>query len=396
MQEKLEYRSFLGLLLFVSIGFFALLAPFFGVIFWAVAIAIVFAPIQSWILERTKRTNLAALCTLTICSLLVVIPFLLVANSFLDQGLAVYEGLLSGKINLNVYFAEIKQAFPGLQDVFNKMGLNPAEINAKLGETALFMSKFIAQHTVSIGQGTLTFLMQLGILLYVAFFMLRDNKQLVHYLHLALPLGDARETLFFNKFSEVTRATIKGSLVVAMVQGMLGGFIFWALDINAPLLWAVVMTLLSLVPMIGAGLVWLPVALYLFAIGEVSSAVILVTFGVAVIGLVDNILRPILVGRDTKLPDYLVLLSTLGGFTVFGMNGFVIGPLIAALFVTCWNIFIKEFNFEENRLTDLQADNQAPIVMILAGETDIEVNIENNNNLDTNNTTTVSAKDTKK
>jgi predicted PurR-regulated permease PerM len=201
---------------------------------------------------------------------------------------------------------------------------------------------------------------------------------------MALPLGDKREALFFDKFSEVTRATIKGSLLVAMVQGLLGGFIFWALGIGAPLLWGVIMTLLSLVPMIGAGLVWLPVALYLFAIGDFTSAIILVGFGVAVIGLVDNILRPILVGRDTKLPDYLVLLSTLGGFTVFGMNGFVIGPLIAALFVTCWNIFIKEFNFEKDRLVDAQQEN-APVVFILAEDTDIEVNIETNNSTDENN-----------
>jgi len=380
MQEKLEYRSFLGLLLFVSIGFFMILAPFFGVIFWAIAIAIVFAPIQNWFLKRLKRPNLSAFFTLILCSLVVVIPFLLVANSFLNQGLTVYEGLQSGKINLSVYFEEIKQAFPSVQHLLDTIGMDPAEMNQKMRDTALFISTFIAQHTISIGQGTLAFVVQIGILLYVAFFMLRDSKQLIRYLHMALPLGDTREALFFNKFSEVTRATIKGSLVVAMVQGMLGSFIFWALDISAPLLWGVIMTLLSLVPLIGAGLVWLPVALYLFAIGDFTSATILVVFGVAVIGLVDNILRPILIGRDTKLPDYLVLLSTLGGFTVFGMNGFVIGPLIAALFVTCWNIFITDFNFEENRLVDLQEETQPPLVVILSNDAELEVNINNNAN----------------
>ena len=378
MQEKLEYRSFLGLLLFVSIGFFMLLAPFFGVIFWAIAIAIVFAPIQNKLLTHLKNHNVAALITLIFCSLIVVIPFLLVASSFLDQGIALYEGLQSGKVNLNVYFEEIKQAFPSIQTLLDTMGFDPVEMKAKLGETALFISKLVAQYTVSIGQNTLTFIIQIGILLYIAFFMLRDNQQLIKYLHMALPLGDAREALFFSKFSAVTRATIKGSLVVAMVQGMLGGFIFWALDIKAPLLWGVIMTLLSLVPMIGAGLVWLPVALYLFAIGDYTSATTLVVFGVAVIGLVDNILRPILVGRDTKLPDYLVLLSTLGGFTVFGMNGFIIGPLIAALFVTCWNIFITDFNFETNRLVGLADESQNPIVVILSNDTDVEVNIGNN------------------
>lgn len=370
MQEKLEYRSFLGLLLFVSIGFLTLLAPFFGVIFWAITIAIVFAPLQDWILKHLKRPNLSALLTLTICSLIVLIPFLLIANSFLNQGFALYEGLQSGKINLNIYFEEIKQAFPSIQYLFDTAGIDSAEIKKKIGEIALFISKFIAQHTVRLGQSTLTFILQMGILLYVAFFIIRDSKQLITYLHMALPLGDIREKLFFTKFSEVTRATIKGSLVVAMVQGALGGFIFWALDIHAPLLWGVVMTLLSLVPMIGAGLVWLPVAVYLFAIGEYTEGTTLILFGIIVIGLVDNILRPRLVGRDTKLPDYLVLLSTLGGFTVFGMNGFVIGPLIAALFVTCWNIFITDFNFKPNSLPNLEK-NQTPEIVNLSNEAEM-------------------------
>ncbi len=152
-----------------------------------------------------------------------------------------------------------------------------------------------------------------------------------------------RESLLFKKFAEVTRATVKGNLVVAAVQGTLGGLIFLALGIPGALLWGVVMTLLSLIPVVGAGLIWAPVALYLFAVGEWVQGLILAAFGAVVIGLVDNILRPILVGRDTKLPDYMVLLSTLGGFVLFGMNGFVVGPLIAALFVTFWQIFVREF-----------------------------------------------------
>jgi predicted PurR-regulated permease PerM len=114
------------------------------------------------------------------------------------------------------------------------------------------------------------------------------------------------------------------------------------------------MTLLSLIPVVGASLIWGPVAIYLFAVGEWTNGIILVGFGAGVIGLVDNVLRPILVGRDTKLPDYLVLLSTLGGFSLFGMNGFVIGPLVAALFVVFWEIFAREFNSQppEDESTD--------------------------------------------
>jgi predicted PurR-regulated permease PerM len=150
--------------------------------------------------------------------------------------------------------------------------------------------------------------------------------------------------LLFSKFGEVTRATIKGNMVIALIQGSLGGLIFWALGIPGALLWGVVMAVLSLIPAVGPAIVWVPVSIYLFASGENVKAIILIAFGAGVIGLVDNILRPILVGRDTKLPDYIVLLSTLGGLALFGINGFVIGPVIAALFIAFWGIFMRDVN----------------------------------------------------
>ncbi|PYG96408.1 AI-2E family transporter, partial [Arthrobacter stackebrandtii] len=141
------------------------------------------------------------------------------------------------------------------------------------------------------------------------------------------------------KFNRVVRATVKGNVLVAITQGALGGFIFWVLDIPSALVWAVLMAFLSLLPAVGAGIVWAPVAAYFLLTGAILPGIILTAFGVLVIGLVDNVLRPILVGKDTRMPDYLILVSTLGGLAVFGLNGFVIGPLIAALFVSSWAIF---------------------------------------------------------
>jgi predicted PurR-regulated permease PerM len=123
------------------------------------------------------------------------------------------------------------------------------------------------------------------------------------------------------------------------VQGALGGLIFWLLGIHAALLWAVLMAAVSLLPAVGTALIWLPVAVYLLASGSVSKGIVLVAYGVVVIGLVDNVLRPVLVGKDTKLPDYVILVSTLGGIAIFGFNGLVIGPVIAAMFMAAWDIF---------------------------------------------------------
>ena len=172
--------------------------------------------------------------------------------------------------------------------------------------------------------------------------LVRDGGRIRDVMIRALPFGDHREERLFHKFAGVMRATVKGSLLVAMAQGALGGIMFWILDIRAAVFWGVVMTVLSLIPVVGSALVWLPTALYLIATGQYWQGALLMAYGGCVIGLADNILRPVLVGRDTKLPDFLVLLSTLGGFIMFGMDGFVSGPMLAVFFVTVWQIFMEE------------------------------------------------------
>ncbi|MND99148.1 putative inner membrane protein [compost metagenome] len=156
-----------------------------------------------------------------------------------------------------------------------------------------------------------------------------------------MPLAEQQKRRLQLKFNRVVRATVKGNLLVAVTQGALGGIIFWILDIPSALVWGVLMAFLSLLPAVGAGIVWAPVAVYFVATGAFWQGAVLAAYGVFVIGLVDNVLRPILVGKDTKMPDYLILVSTLGGLAVFGLNGFVIGPLIAALFMSSWAIFVS-------------------------------------------------------
>jgi predicted PurR-regulated permease PerM len=344
-QAKLEQRSFLMLLILVTLLFLFLLKPFWGAIFWACIIGLLFYPLNRRFLKSWgQRPSLAALATLVVCVVICIVPAMFVLGSFLQEGAGLYQQLQSGDLDLGNRIERIREAFPAAQLLLERLNLDLNNVKEQLSGAALTASGYIAQNAVQFGQGILQYFVSLGLMLYMAFFMLRDGDRLVALLVRALPLGDERERLLFVKFAEVTRATIKGNLVVAVVQGTLGGIIFWVLGIPGAFLWGVVMTLLSLVPVVGAGLIWVPVSIYLFAIGEWGQGLILVGFGAGVIGLVDNILRPILVGRDTKLPDYIVLLSTLGGFVLFGINGFVVGPLIAALFVAFWGIFMRDFN----------------------------------------------------
>ena len=197
----------------------------------------------------------------------------------------------------------------------------------------------MATQALGIGQLTVEFITSLFITLYLAFFLLRDGESLARTLRNAVPLAPEHKRELFSKFTTVIRATVKGNLLVAVIQGALGGLAFWVLGVGGALLWAVLMAFLSLLPAVGAGLVWLPVAVYFFVTGGIWQGFALCAWGVLVIGLVDNLLRPILVGKDTRMPDYVVMITTLGGMVVFGINGFVIGPAIAAMFMAVWHIY---------------------------------------------------------
>nr|WP_324257877.1 AI-2E family transporter [Cellvibrio fontiphilus] len=343
MQQKLETRTFLLFLFIVSVGFLMVLKPFFGTIFWACAITVIFYPLQQWLLARMKgRVNTSALLTLMACILIVVLPVTLLISSVVAEGAKVYQKLESGELNPAQYIEQVRTAFPAVEQTLVRFDVDIAKVKEGALNATMSAGKWAAQNALSIGQNTFKLLLNICLMLYLTFFLLRDGNYLLELLIRALPLGDARERMLFAKFGEVTRATIKGNLVIAVIQGSLGGLIFWILGIPGALLWGVVMAVLSLIPAVGPAIVWIPVSIYLFASGENVKGIILVAFGAGVIGLVDNILRPILVGRDTKLPDYIVLLSTLGGLGLFGVNGFVIGPLVAALFIAFWGIFIRE------------------------------------------------------
>jgi len=360
MIDKMEQRSFLLALALVTIAFGWLLKPFFAPLLWACIIAVLFHPVQVWLEGKWgHRPNLTALTTLTGCVVLVVIPVLLLLASFVQQGVAVYQQIEAQQIQPGKYIDRVREAFPAIQALLERFEIDMKTVRERAASAAVAASQFIAHNALAVGQGTFSFMLKLALMLYVAYFLLRDGRMLVEKLVAGLPLGDERERLLFQKFAEVARATVKGNLLVAMVQGTLGGLIFWILGLPAPLLWGVVMTVLSLIPAVGAGLVWLPAAIYLYAIGDGVSATVLVLYGLIIIGLADNILRPILVGRDTKLPDWMVLLSTLGGMALLGINGFVVGPLIAVLFIAFWQIFGREFHGAPSQAAESASGKEA-------------------------------------
>ena len=340
--RRFEDQSFVLLLLVVSLAFAWVLQPFYGAVLWATVGAVIFAPLNRKLLRSMRgRPNLAAAVTVLIVIAMVILPLATIAASLVQEASNLHAKVQSGEYDFARFIQRVFEALPGwalgLLDRFNMTNLTA--VRETLASGLMKSGQVLAPQALSIGVNTFDFMVGLGIMLYLLFFLLRDGAALADRIKVAIPLRADQKAALFSRFADVVRATVKGGILVAIVQGALGGLAFWFLGIHAPLLWAVLMTFVSLLPAIGAGLVWLPVAAYLLASGAIWQGIGLIAYGVFVIGLVDNILRPFLVGKDTKLPDYVVLISTLGGIEVFGLNGFVIGPLIAALFMVSWEIF---------------------------------------------------------
>jgi predicted PurR-regulated permease PerM len=272
---------------------------------------------------------------------MVILPFTFIAASLLQEGVLFYQRIRSGELNFGAYFEQIMSALPKwMVDFLDNAGLsNVSQLKDMLSNAALQGSQRIATEALNIGQNAFDFIISFGIMLYLLFFLLRDGAALAARIRQAIPLSPQHKRNLFDKFTTVVRATVKGNVAVAAIQGTLGGAVFSFLGIQGALLWGFVMAFLSLLPAIGAALIWGPVAIYFLLTGAIWQGVTLLAFGVLVIGMVDNVLRPVLVGRDTQIPDYVVLISTLGGMALFGLNGFVIGPVIAALFIAAWDLF---------------------------------------------------------
>ncbi|MGM0631999.1 MAG: AI-2E family transporter [Pseudomonadota bacterium] len=343
MRETIEKRTFIALLAVVSIAFLWLMRPFWGTIFWACVMTLIFFPMQRQLRQRWPEwRNTTSLVTLLIGTLIVVVPAVAIVFAFVAEGISVYQSIESREIDPESMLEQIGAALPWVPDLLQRVGIDTGNIRGYLSDSAVTVSQWLGQEAVSFGRNTVGFTLRMALMLYLTFFLLRDGDRLVDWIRRAVPLDAERNQLLFSKFVEVTRATVKGNLLVAIVQGALGGLIFLILGISAPVLWAVAMAFLSLIPAVGASLVWIPVAIYLYATGQWIAATVLIAYGAVIIGLADNVLRPILVGRDTKLPDYIVLFSTLGGIALVGINGFVVGPLIAALFLAFWTTFVRD------------------------------------------------------
>jgi len=354
-KQSIEYGGFLLLLVLVTLALAMIVWPFAGPLLWAALAAIMFQPLYQRLLSHMPaRPSRAAGLSLLVITFAVLLPALWIGSIVVSQAAALVVAFRNGDIDIAAWFAQVFAALPaGVRDELTELGWgNLAMVQTRLQELLTESAGLIAQQAFAIGGGALSWFLAFGIGLYVTYFLLRDGKSIGEAITRTLPLSRPIADELVGKFLEIVRATIKGSIVVGLVQGALGAITFAIVGMPSVALFGVLMAIFSLLPAVGPAIVWAPVAIYLLATGAIWQGVVVIVSGVVVIGMADNVLRPILVGRDTGIPDWLILVTTLGGIAMFGLSGIVLGPVAAGLFIACWWMLAQHRGVSEREIAE--------------------------------------------
>ena len=346
--SRASFRTAFVLLLVlgVTILFLQVTWPFLKPLLLGALLAGLFHPLYRWMtLVLRGRRSLAAALTLLLLFVLVAGPISAFIGVVVKQAIGISNDAIPwvkehlGSATAFNAHDWLVQRFPSLA-AYVPQQEQIADSAAKIAKAT---GAYLVAGATNLTAGTATFLLNLFVMLYAMFFFLRDGRAILEKIFYYIPLDHEDEQRLLERLSSVTRATIKGTLVIGMIQGALAGIGFWAAGLDGAAFWGTIMTVLSVVPGIGAALIWVPAVIYLFIIGQTTTAILLLAWCAAVVGTVDNVLRPRLVGKDAKMPDLLILIGTLGGLFLFGPIGFIIGPLVCGLFLTVWDIYGSTF-----------------------------------------------------
>lgn len=335
-----QKASFLIYLLAVSAAFFYVLRDFIMPVILAAVFTALSYPIYEAFLDRVKKPVISALLTLISLLLVLVLPLIAVGTLAYQEAVGFFT-----HTNLDEWRKRTETMAQGLHDRFPTLfqRVNPGNLThmaiGHLQEAFQFMLKHSADISLSVANNLLSFFL----MLFIMFYFYIDGKRILERLIVWSPLKDEYERILIEKFVSVSKGTLKGILVIGLIQGFLGGLIFWAVGMSSPVFLGVLMVFASIVPAVGSACIWGPAAVVLLVEGRWIAAIVLVAFSSLGIGSVDNVVRPRLVGKDIKMHDLLVLLSTLGGLGLFGLPGFILGPVTAAMFLAIWNIYEEVF-----------------------------------------------------
>lgn len=343
--SKVQNIAFFAVMGFVTLVFLYLLTPFFFPIFWAVVIASIFSPLFRRLNAKLKKPALSAAIILLSVIVIIILPSLIIGTLIFNESVHIYNSLSSNDGNIEKRIENINKTLKSNPYVV-QLNFDDKFITDKLTDVVRSISNFIFTNLKNITQNTFLFIVQFAVMLYTLFFFIRDGEAFLDMFVRLFSLGENKERVLAERFISTAKASLKVTLIIGGIQGTLGGFIFWFTGIEGALIWGAIMILMSIVPVVGCSIIWAPAGAIMMLMGYFWKGVLIIAFGVFVISMVDNLLRPILLGRDVQLHPLLIFLSTLGGISVFGISGFVIGPIIAALLISIWDMYDQLYRKE--------------------------------------------------
>ncbi len=334
---------FFAILVGVTVLAFFVTKPFLAPLLVAAILAHLFQPVYKNVLRITAgRKGISSVIVCLFIALIIITPLIFVSVLVVNEVKGVVLGIADDSASFGKIVGAVNSKISQIPLVKN---LNPQKYITSEGIVSAVKS--FSQNTLSILQSTyrgiVHFIFVVFIMFFSLFYLFIDGEKLVRAVMRLSPLKDKYEEILLQKFSSIVRATLKGTTLIAILQGTLGGILFWAAGVASPVLLGILMTISSVIPSIGSGLVWLPVGIIMIILGNYTAGLIILLVGALFISTIDNFIRPKLVGRDTQMHPLMILFSTLGGLALFGISGFIVGPIVMSLFVALWDIYALEF-----------------------------------------------------
>jgi predicted PurR-regulated permease PerM len=348
-QSQLSNYVFLAFLIGVFYLFYLVIRPFLADIFIAIVMAMVLYPLYTFLRRIFKGWKvLSALTAIFIAVLVFLIPFSLLSGLITSQSLDFYQTISKGlkdgsfKRALDLKLVSINLFFERWQ-----IDIQSLRVEEYIGKFLQTFSEFVYNEMTDLAKGIVGIIFDMIIVLFITFFLLIDGERFLHEIKTLSPLEVTHHDRIIRQLERTTKATLKGSIIVALVQGFLGGLGFWIFDIPSSAFWGVCMVFSSVIPLVGTSIIWVPAAFYLAFTSSFWMAIGLALWGTLIISGADNVLRPLLLKEGANLHPLLTFLSVLGGLIYFGFLGFILGPIVLSFLMTLFDIYKNEFLVEK-------------------------------------------------
>jgi len=343
--KKLNIYFLLALAVLLGVLVFKIMTPFLTTLLLAFILWQLFRPVYDVMRKWVKAPSLASFLTCLLVFLVIVLPFLAVGSAVSKEVINIYGEITDTESQENILTSTKNYLVSlGVPKDKIKEWLNQIDLETTIQKSVAITAGLAQQAYQKISN----FFLLLFVMFFILYYFFMDGDRFVKYAFHVSPLRDKDERVLLERFMSMSRATLKGTLVVAVIQGIIGGLTFWILGIKAAVLWGVLMTLFAFIPLIGTAVIWLPAAIILIITGSWIEGLVLLIIGGTVISSIDNILRPKLVGKDTAIHPLWIFLGTLGGIGMFGIVGLLVGPLVITLFAAILEIFERKFKIDLN------------------------------------------------